>query len=672
MNKALGDDCDSFTIIYLDDILIASDSKEEHIFHINYVLEKLKNVGFTLNLEKCEFFKKEIKFLGHKFDSIQAEMNDDTKKAIRDFETPRNKKGIQAFLGLINWDRRFIKNLATMTKPLEQMLCKGVKFEWTDEANKAFNKIKKAFEKAPKLYVIRPDLKFGLYVDASKSGLGAMLYQYDEDKDVKNTVAYASRSLKGAELNYTITELECLAIMWALRKWYASLLGRRIKIHTDHRALKFLSACADDSSRIARWITFLNEFDIEICHIPGKENVIADTLSRRNVNNGYAKQEKSIKRIAAIAKPNDELDTTTWCDIIERAQEECQTLQNFPRDDDNVYLRDGLVRIRETSGEKIIIPERISWELIDRIHDYILHYGTDKVADFANKYFKIKNLERLVRDVVASCNTCQATKYYTRPTRGVEYFVLPERPGKVVSIDIFRPLPQTSKGFKYILVVMDQFSKLTKLYPMKNQKLDAIMDALQLEHFPQLGVPEEILSDNGGQFITNRWREFAENVGFAIRKTTPYNPQSNPVERVMRELGRIIRVYAHDRHTSWNKIIPRTEKTINSTTHRSTEWVPLELHPEQEGYLSINQRLHPEENQEEDEDLQLERKIESAANFLWKRAGQRKNQADKHGEAEVYTQGQKVWVKIHRRSDASRRLTKKIHLVYDGPYQIRA
>jgi len=319
-------------------------------------------------------------------------------------------------------------------------------------------------------------------------------------------------------------------MVWALRKWYASLLGRRVKIHTDHRALKFLSACADDSSRIARWITFLNEFDIEICHIPGKENVIAYTLSRRNVNNGYVKQEKSLKRIAAIAKPNDELDTATWCELIVRAQEECQTLHNFTRDDLNVYIRDELVRIRETSGEKIIVPENVSWELIKKIHDYLLHYGTDKIADFASKYFKIKNLERLVRDVVASCDTCQATKYYTRPTRGVEYFVLPERPGKVVSIDIFGPLPQTPKGFKYILVVMDQFSKLTKLYPMKSQKLDAIMDALQLEHFPQLGMPEEILSDNGGQFITNRWREFAENMGFTIRKTTPYNPQSNPVE----------------------------------------------------------------------------------------------------------------------------------------------
>lgn len=128
------------------------------------------------------------------------------------------------------------------------------------------------------MFIIRSGLKFGLYVDASKYGLGAKLYQYDENEpEINYTVAYASRSLKGAELNYTVTEVECLALVWALQKWHTILLGRRIKIHTDHRALKFLTACADDSARIARWMAFLNEFELEICHVPGAQNQIADT-----------------------------------------------------------------------------------------------------------------------------------------------------------------------------------------------------------------------------------------------------------------------------------------------------------------------------------------------------------------------------------------------------------
>lgn len=106
--------------------------------------------------------------------------------------------------------------------------------------------------------------------------------------------------------------------------------------------------------------------------------------------------------------------------------------------------------------------------------------------------------------MVASCHTCQATKY-TKPTRGVQYHTLPESPGQVLSIDLFGPLPLTPRGNKYILVVMDQFSKLTKLYLLKNQKLDSIINTLQLEHFGKIVIPKEILSDNRGQFITARW-----------------------------------------------------------------------------------------------------------------------------------------------------------------------
>lgn len=213
-------------------------------------------------------------------------MNEDTKLAIRNFERPRNKKGIQAFLGLVNWDRKFIKELAEMTKPLEHLLWKNVKFEWTDERERSFGKIKRAFTEAPCLFIIRLGLKFGLHVDASKYSLGARLYQYSENEpDKQYTIAYASRSLRGAELNYTVTEIECLELVWALRKWHTTLLGRHVKIHTDHRALKFMTACADDSTRIARWIAFLNEFELETCHLPGVQNQIADTLSRNNIKN---------------------------------------------------------------------------------------------------------------------------------------------------------------------------------------------------------------------------------------------------------------------------------------------------------------------------------------------------------------------------------------------------
>ncbi|KMQ89852.1 s68306 pol retrotransposon woot [Lasius niger] len=675
MNRAIGDECDPFTIVYLDDILIASSSLEEHLFHVNYVLEKLRKVRFRLNREKCELLKTEIRFFGHTFNQIKAEMNEDTKMAIQNFEKPRNKKAIQAFLGLINWDRRFIKNLATMAKPLERLLRKGEKFAWTEVEQNAFNELKRAFREAPSLFVIRPTMKFGIFVDASKYGLGARLYQYnDEEEEKRYTVAYASRSLKGAELNYTVTEVECLALVWALRKWHTTLLGRYVRVHSDHRALKFLAACADDSARIARWMAFLNEFDLDIRHIPGKENQIADTLSRNNVKNGYVKKEGKTKTIAAIGVPDDEVETTRWIEMIAKAQCEDERLQRerevIP---DDLPERNGLIRICTKKGERIIVPEAVKWELIRRVHNFLLHFGTDKVSDFVSDYFEVQNLERVVRDVVASCETCQATKYYTRPTRGIEYYDLPSQPGQVVSLDIFGPLPQTPRGNKYILVLMDQFSKLVRFYAMKNQKLETILDCLQVEYFQEIGVPNEILTDNGGQFVTNRWREFAVDMGFSVRKTSPYNPQSNPVERVMREIGRIVRVYAHTNQTRWDRIVKRAENTINITTHRSTEYRPIDLYIDFPEPLFIDRRLKPKRMEEEEGDGEeiIEKRIEIATEVLNKRAQQRKTQMDKHGEREAYQPNDKVWVKLHRRSDANRRLTKKIHLVYEGPFVIQ-
>lgn len=151
-------------------------------------------------------------FTGHTFRELKAEINADTRAAIRNFERPRNKKGIQAFLGLINWDRRFIKNLSKRTQPLEELLKKGSRFEWKEEQQKAFDGIKRDFDEATELFLIRPEYKFGIATDAAYDGLGTRLYQYREDDPARYTVGFASRSLKGAEHNYTVTELECTSV----------------------------------------------------------------------------------------------------------------------------------------------------------------------------------------------------------------------------------------------------------------------------------------------------------------------------------------------------------------------------------------------------------------------------------------------------------------------------
>lgn len=527
MQLALGNDCDGFVITYLDDILIASHTLSEHLKHIELVLEKLRTVGFCLNRDRCEFMQTEIRFLGHTFSEVEAQINQETKLAVESFQRPRNKKAIQSFLGLVNWDRRFVRNLASFTKPLEELLKKEARFRWTEDEQVAFDRIKGAFASAPTLFLVRPGMRFGIQVDASVSGLGARLFQYDE-QGREYTIAYASRSTKGAEVNYTVTELECLALVWALRKWCAVLMGRHVRVRTDHRALKFMTACVQSSARIARWMAFLQEFDLEIEHIPGKDNGVADVLSRRNRDESINSGAQSEKYIAFVIKPEQDIDTQSWVGLIGEAQSRDVKLKTrVEREPERYETREGLVRVRKENGsDKIEIPQGVARTLLERIHAFLLHFGTDKVVSFAKTYFAVPGLERLARDVVASCHVCIASKYYTRPSAGQQYYTLPDRPGLTVSIDIFGPLPTSTKRNKYVIVLMDHFSKFVRFFPVRNQKLDTIMGVMEEKYFVEVGIPETVVSDRGGQFVAARWEQFGREHGFAVRRTSAYNPQS--------------------------------------------------------------------------------------------------------------------------------------------------
>lgn len=148
----------------------------------------------------------------------------------------------------------------------------------------------------------------------------------------------------------------------------------------------------------------------------------------------------------------------------------------------------------------------------------------------------------------------------------------------MTSLDLYGPLPRSFNGNNYVIVLVDQFSKYTKMYPIKDQKLKTLQQVVENWYVPDIGqVPKEILTDCGGQFITRKWREFADRIGFGIKRTSPYNSQSNPVERVMREIGRAVRAYACDDHRRWDEILPRLELIINATTHASANFTPAEL-----------------------------------------------------------------------------------------------
>ncbi|GFY36563.1 retrovirus-related Pol polyprotein from transposon opus [Trichonephila clavipes] len=268
-----------FVSVYMDDVIISSPSFTQHVKHLKEVFRLLHKAGLTLNKDKCKFGWEEFKYLGL---IINKEVNktDETKvQAIVEMKPPHNSKEVSKFLGMSQWYAKFIKNYADICEPLYNLKRKLKRFIyiWLIEAQKAFDAVNAAITKAPVLKF--PDFKkpFELFTDASSIGVGAVLNQE------QRPVVFASRTLNAAERNYTVTERECLAVVWALNKFRTYLGSLPIKVITDHAALTYLTTGKNLSNRMIRWALKLAEFNIEWEHRPGTQNTIADVLSRNPI-----------------------------------------------------------------------------------------------------------------------------------------------------------------------------------------------------------------------------------------------------------------------------------------------------------------------------------------------------------------------------------------------------
>ncbi|GBB96358.1 hypothetical protein RclHR1_27350003 [Rhizophagus clarus] len=296
MDEILSEYIGEFVVVYIDDIMIYSKSFEEHMEHLEKVLRKLKEKNIILKLKKCKFGERNIEFLGHIVGRDGLKPEEKKIEKIRNMERPRNVKEIRSFLGLCSYYRKFVKDFSRIAKPISNLVRKNVEFKWEEKQQEAFEELKKRLMEYPVL--IQPDFnkKFILMTDASGEGLGAVLGQRDENGK-ERVIAYASRSLTGAETNYAITDLECLAVVWAVQHFHKFLIERKFEIITDHAALKGLMNAKIPKGRRARWIMELQQYDCEMIHRSGKENKNADALSRMKYENSSKSNEKEVKVI---------------------------------------------------------------------------------------------------------------------------------------------------------------------------------------------------------------------------------------------------------------------------------------------------------------------------------------------------------------------------------------
>ncbi len=557
MNSVL-QDCvtDNYVVVYLDDIMIYSETEQEHIEHLRTVFTKLREQKLYLRLKKCSFFQSTVKYLG--FIVSKGTLRADPAKfdAIRNWPQPVSKTEIMSFLGLAGQYRKFIHHYSELTTPLTNLLSKDKpnKPKWTDVEQKAFDRVKYEVTNAPVLRLPDPDKPFVLETDASDVGLGAVLLQPYEDG--LHPVAFASKKLLPAEKNYLVHERELLAGVWALKQWRCYIEGKAFTWKTDNESLKWLQTQRELNKRQTRWVQWLQTFDYSVQHIAGKQNAAADALSRR------PDFTLSLNGLQLLA-----LTTTT--DFLNQVVE-CY--------DTDAWLQDpaNLTRLTWTGrywfvGKHLYVPAGMGLReaLIAEAHDVESgHAGVEKTTSTLLRRFWWPHLHKQVTHFVRTCGVCQTIKPSNlKPAGLVNPLPVPTRRWQSIASDLITDLPNV-RGYDCIVVFIDRLTRYTVLIPCKKTITSQQYARLFYEHIVcKYGLPDEIITDRDPRFTAGFWETFLKTLGTEIKLSTAYHPQTDGLtERVNRTMQQFLRAFCADLPRKWLDNLPVAQAAYNSTS----------------------------------------------------------------------------------------------------------
>lgn len=665
-----------FAFPYLDDIVVVSETFADHIRILRLILNKLLDAGLSLNLSKCEFCKPEINYLGYVVDKNGLRADPQKVLPIVNISRPSSVKEIRSFMGMVSWYRRFLPNFAHISAPLNRLLRKNQPFAWSQDCENAFNNIKQALISAPILSCPNFDIPFVVQCDASGYGLGGVLTQRYPDGD--RVVAYASRSLTSNERNYTTTELECLAILFSLEKFRPYIEGTRVTVITDHSSLLWLHNLKDPRGRLARWAVALTQYDFDIVHRPGRENVVPDFLSR-SVDGVCVVDDK-----AGNSRPVDKWYTG----MISRVKSAPEKYSNWKIVNDLLYKYckleyPDLVYDDQEYWKKVVSkPDRK--KIIASYHDDVKsgHLGVNKTVGKILKDFYWPKMKADVSSYIRTCLVCNRYKTVQKAPAG---FMLTRnyvnKPWELVSADIIGPLPRSSRGYRFIFVVCDYFSKFPLLFPLRSTTTDKIIECLEDHVFMMFGVPKFLVLDNGPQFRSNRFRQFASSYGVEIKFTARYHPQANHTESVNKVIKKIISCYVNENHRNWDKYLQKAACAIRSSPHDTIKHSPYFVNFGSEMHLSGESHCVTSESGGIP-DVGVPEKLPSRVEGFRKLYGDIRSYMDRaylhrskyynmRRRDVTYSVGQYVYRKNYVLSDALQYYTAKFAPKYLGPFKIK-
>lgn len=647
---------EGIVLTYLDDLIVPSRTEEEGLERLRRVLVTASDYGLNVRWKKCHFLQSQVEYLGHIVENGCVKPLKRKTLAVKQFPVPTNVKQVQSFLGLTGYFRKFIPRYSLIARPLSQLLKDGVKFQFDDEQKFAFNQLKDILSKDPVLKLYRASAETELHTDASSRGYGAILFQKDAEDRMFHPVYFASWKTSEAESRYTSYELEVLAIIKALTKFRVYLLGINFKIVTDCQAFTMTMNKRDLCVRVARWALLLEEFNYTIEHRPGKSMCHVDALSRNPCVLAICESDDSVTMRLAKAQRDDEYLKPIF-----------EALKYGSYSD--FVLRNGVLYKQHDDDVLIVVPKAMQREIIKQAHDKG-HFAVRKVEQLLKKEFWFDHVREKTEKVIRNCVPCILSERKSGKQEGwLHNIPKGDSPLETYHIDHLGPMTNTKKGYAYLFVVIDAFSKFAWLYPTKSTTSDEVIARLT-KQAAVFGNPRQIVSDRGTAFTSHVFRQYCKEQRIQHVLCTTGVPRGNgQVERLNRVVIPVLSKLSAPKVENWYKHVDPVQQYLNSSQNRSTGFSPFEL------LVGKNMRLKDDLVLRELIEAEHRMQIQESRNQLRERASEAIDQIQRENQ-KVYNHKRKK-PNVHEIGDliAIRRTQNvpgsKLFAKYFGPYEVK-
>lgn len=712
LNRVLSGIKFNWALNYIDDIILWSNTEEEHMSHIQEAVKRLKAHKLTVNPYKTKFFYNEVSFLGHIIKDNTISIDPDRTKAIRNCKPPKNLKQLASFLGMVNYFSKFIPNYASICKVLNDLRKKNVKFVWSNECQIAYEKLIESVTNPPVLHLANFDDKFILMTDSSEHSVAGCLMQ--EKNGNRVPIAYYSKKLTDTELKWSIYAKEAYAVVCCFSKFNQYLQLKPFLLITDNQALCWILSHKRKLGKLSRWVEQLMSLDFYTEHCRSKENPVSDYLSRQetieNPDSCVNKVERNVNIIGKSVNKCKNVNITKHVTKVKERGVDCSfetveqsnvlldvplafnSIQDHQKLDpevgdliksvknktnkDNLYIHKDLLHYKKNdkSKGKIYIPESLFDMLFAYYHSssYGCHMGYKKTVDKLCKYFYHPKLFQEVKLRLKKCELCKMAKP-GRKYHGPLIATHAEEPMTRLYLDLIGPLTKSKKGNSYILIVVDDKSKFTWLFPLRDAKARSVINRLQDGIFALYSLCRSLVTDNAAIFRSTEFRNCMFKYGIEHRRLAPYRPSGNRSERYIQNVKNVLKTYYHDSQSSWDSDLSNIQLCLNTAISEVTGYSAFEL-------LYTYSPNHGLSNLWKIKDIvdttaskdEIKDRLQSALRNV-KLSVQKNKKLAKYSDIKTkhpFKVGSLVTLRTHYLSNKLNRFTNRLALRFEGKYKI--